>query len=252
MYTSPIKMKKCDEMGKNCIFLLYICCGLKSLLEPKTVKMYMKRLYFFLLVCCIAAAVSAQNEPVFLFKQMVRAKIHFKNRSITVVPMNYDAVNDKMYFKRDGQLMELMQTSAIDSVVWAKQFCFVCQEGKFLEKCTLKNGTAFIHWQVRSVNIGAIGALGQVTQAKVDRVYSAESRRDYSADIYKLKNRNDYYLPWDGGLKKVTTLKQILKLFPEHQADIERYAEERRTDMQVPQSVLDLLDYCLNLAKTKP
>ena len=161
----------------------------------------MKRFCLYLLVCFIVSVACAQNEPVFIFKQFVHAKIHFKNRSITVVPMNYDAVNDKMYFKRDGQLMELMQLSSIDSVVWAKKFCFVCHEQKFLEKVQLKNGTAFIHWQVRNVNVGSIGALGQVTQAKVDRVYSSKSWRDHSSDIYKQKNQNDYYLLLDGSLK---------------------------------------------------
>ena len=212
----------------------------------------MKRFCLYLLVCFIVSVACAQNEPVFIFKQFVHAKIHFKNRSITVVPMNYDAVNDKMYFKRDGQLMELMQLSSIDSVVWAKKFCFVYHEQKFLEKVQLKNGTAFIHWQVRNVNVGSIGALGQVTQAKVDRAYSSKSWRDYNSDVYKLKNQNDYYLLLDGSLKKVTTLKQILKLFPKSKADIEAFVEEQQTNMQMPQSVLDLLDYCLNLAKTKP
>ena len=212
----------------------------------------MKRFCLYLLVCFIVSVACAQNEPVFIFKQFVHAKIHFKNRSITVVPMNYDAVNDKMYFKRDGQLMELIQLSAIDSVVWAKQFCFVYHEQKFLEKVALKNGTAFIHWQVRNVSVGSIGALGQVTQAKVDRVYSSKSWRDRSSDIYKLKNQNDYYLLLDGSLKKVTTLKQILKLFPEYKVEIETFVREQKTNMQMPQSVLDLLDYCLNLVKTKP
>jgi hypothetical protein len=212
----------------------------------------MRRVSLYLLACFIVSVACAQNDPVFIFKQFVHAKIHFKNRSITVVPMNYDAVNDKMYFKRDGQLMELMQLSAIDSVVWAKQFCFVYHEQKFLEKVALKNGTAFIHWQVRNVSVGSIGALGQVTQAKVDRVYSSKSWRDRSSDIYKLKNQNDYYLLLDGSLKKVTTLKQILKLFPEYKVEIETFVREQKTNMQMPQSVLDLLDYCLNLVKTKP
>ena len=212
----------------------------------------MKRFCLNLLVCFIASVACAQNDPVFIFKQFVHAKIHFKNRSITVVPMNYDAVNDKMYFKRDGQLMELMQLSSIDSVVWAKKFCFVCHEQKFLEKVQLKNGTAFIHWQVRNVNVGSIGALGQVTQAKVDRVYSSKDWRDHSSDIYKLKNQNDYYLLLNGSLKKVTTLKQILKLFSKHKADIELFVEKQQTNMQMPQSVLELLDYCLDLAKIKP
>ena len=70
--------------------------------------MNMKRFCLHLFVCLIVSVAYAQNDPVFIFKQFVHAKIHFKNRSITVAPMNYDAVNDKMYFKRDGQLMELV------------------------------------------------------------------------------------------------------------------------------------------------
>ena len=212
----------------------------------------MKRICSIVIICIFALTIKAQNTPMFIFDQFYPAKIHFKNHSVTAAPMNYDAVNDKMYFKRDGQLMELMQLSSIDSVVWAKKFCFVYHEQKFLEKVQLKNGTAFIHWQVRNVNIGSIGALGQITQAKVDRAYSSKSWRDYNSDVYKLKNKNDYYLSLDGSLKKVTALKQILNLFPKHNADIEKFVEEQQINMQIPQSVLDLLDYCLNLAKTKP
>ena len=212
----------------------------------------MKRICSIVIICIFALTIKAQNTPMFIFDQFYPAKIHFKNHSVTAAPMNYDAVNDKMYFKRDGQLMELMQLSSIDSVVWAKKFCFVYHEQKFLEKVQLKNGTAFIHWQVRNVNIGSIGALGQITQAKVDRAYSSKSWRDYNSDVYKLKNKNDYYLSLDGSLKKVTTLKQILNLFPKHNADIEKFVKEQQINMQIPQSVLDLLDYCLNLVKTKP
>jgi hypothetical protein len=102
------------------------------------------------------------------------------------------------------------------------------------------------------VNVGAIGAMGRVTQAKVERVYSSGNWRNHSADIYKQKNQNDYYLLLDGSLKKVTTLKQILKLFPDYKEDIEAFVEEKQIKMQKPQSVLDLLEYCLNLVKTKP
>lgn len=209
----------------------------------------MKRIILFLCLFMFISAANAQNDPVFIFEQFHHAKIHFKNRSVTVVPMNYDAANDKMYFKRDGQLMELIQLEAIDSIVWGKKLCFVVQEKGFLEKVKLKQGTAYIHWKIRNVNIGSIGALGTVTQAKVDRVFTAGKRQNFNADIYQQKNRNDYYIPIDGSLKKVTTLKQICKLFPEHETAIKDFIEREDIKMQIPQSMLDLLDYCLSLAK---
>lgn len=212
----------------------------------------MKRWLLFLFACSFLSVVQAQYDPVFVFEHFLHAKIHFRNRSVTVVPMNYDMANDKMYFKRDGQLMELIQLSTVDSVVWAKKLCFVQHNQGFLEKSQLKHGTAFIHWKVRRVNVGSRGALGSITQAKVDQVFSVENRQNYNADIYKQKNQNDYYVLLEGSLKKATTMKQILKLFPEHKEAIEKFVEERRIKMQMPQSVLELLDYCLSLRKDKP
>lgn len=211
----------------------------------------MKRLVLFLGLTILCTLASAQNDPLFIFEQFLNAKIHFKNRSITVVPMNYDAANDKMYFKRDGQLMELIQLETVDSVVWAKKLCFIPYEKGFLEKVTLRHGTVYIHWQIRNINIGSIGALGVITQAKVDQVFSARNKSKYSADIYRQKNRNDYYLSIDGSLKKVTTLKQILKLFPGQEAAIEAFVEKENTQMGIPMSVLNLLDFCLSLTKGK-
>lgn len=207
----------------------------------------MKRALFLLGLSGVMLSMHAQNNPLFIFEQFVNARIHFKNRSVTVAPMNYDAANDKMYFKRDGQLMELLQLGAIDSVVWASKLCFVPYGKGFLEKVKLKHGQAFIHWKVKSVNIGARGALGAITQAKVDRVFSAKGSPDYSADIYKQKNANDYYLLVEGKFKRATTLKQLKQLFPEHVDKLDGFFERHQTRMDVPLSVLELLDYCLSL-----
>lgn len=197
---------------------------------------------------CLAVSVSqAQNDPVFFFEQFLHAKIHFKNRSVTITPMNYDAANDKMYFKRDGQLMELVNLTTVDSVVWGKKVCFLYTKNGFLEKVKQTHGTVFVQWRVKNVNIGSRGALGMITQAKVDRVYSAGNKRDASADVYRMKNTNNYYISQEGTLKEVSTLKQIRKVFSNHTAAIDAFVKKQNTNMYNPQSALELLDYCLSL-----
>ena len=209
----------------------------------------MKRIALFLILPFFISVVHAQNDPVFIFEQFLNGKIHFKNRSVTIVPMNYDAVNDKMYFKRDGTLMELVNLAAVDSVTWGRKVCFICHNGTFLEKVKLQHGNVFIHWQVKSVNIGSRGALGSITQAKVERIYSASNGGTQNADVYRLKNSNDYFLMIKGKYQKASTLKQILKLFPEHRTAIEAFVEEKQTDFHKPMSVLELLNYCLSIHK---
>ena len=53
----------------------------------------------------------------------------------------------------------------------------------------------------------------------------------------------------EGKYQKASTLKQILKLFPEHRTAIETFAEEKQTDFHKPMSVLELLNYCLSIHK---
>jgi hypothetical protein len=214
----------------------------------------MKRLLPLILFFWVALTVSAQNEPLFIFEQFVNAKIHFKNRSVTVAPMNYDAVNDKMYYKDKGNLMELTNAAIIDSIVWAGKRSFIPHTGGFMEQVKMGNGTVFIHWHIKNVNVGSRGALGMVTQAKVESisvramgVFSATDATSQSADVYQQKNANEYYLPIEGKLKKITTKKHVLKLYPQHKAAIEEFMDKNKIQMTEPLSVLELLNYCMGL-----
>ena len=215
----------------------------------------MKRLYSLLLVCLIIAGVQAQdNKPLFIFEQFVNAKIHFKNRSVTVAPMNYDAVNDKMYFKQNDDLMELTNAAMIDSIVWAGKRSFVSLNQGFLEQIKLENGTAFIRWKIKNVNIGSAGAFGTVTQGKVETisvramgVFSATDAASNSADVYQQKNANEYYIRVDGNLERINNIKHAQKLFPAQKEAIQAFAKEHKINMKEPLSALEFLNYCLGL-----
>ena len=214
----------------------------------------MKRLLPLFVFIIVALTAGAQSQPLFIFDQFMNAKIHFKNRSVTVASMNYDAANDKMFFKDKDQLMELTNYTMIDSISWAGKRCFVTHGAGFMEQVNLKNGTAYIHWHIKKVNVGAKGAMGTVTQAKVEQlniramgVFSAEEIRIYSADVYQQKNANEYFIRMGNDLKKITTLKHVQKLFPAHKEAIKEFANEHDIKMQEPLSVLELLNYCMGL-----
>lgn len=215
----------------------------------------MKNLFFFFIFSiCVLTSAAQSNSPLFIFDNFYNAKIHFKNRSVTVATMNYDAVNDKMYFKQNDDLMELTNAASIDSIVWAGKRCFVTHGNRFLEKVDLKNGTCFIGWRIKNVNVGSTGALGSTTQAKVESisirsmgVFSAQDASSHSADVFQQKNVNEYFLTKNGKFNKVTNLKHVQKLFPDHKEAIKKFADEHDVKMQEPLSVLELLNYCMGL-----
>lgn len=215
----------------------------------------MKNLSFFFLFSFYALTATAQAyDPLFIFEQFTNAKIHFKNRSVTVATMNYDAVNDKMYFKNNGELMELSNQEMIDSISWASKRCFITQGKNYLEKVTLDNGTCYIAWRIKNVNVGSAGAYGTTTQGKVESisvrslgVFSATDAASHSGDVFQQKNANEYYLSLDGKLKKITNKKHVLKLFPKHHEAINEFMDKENIKMNEPLSVLELLNFCLGL-----
>ena len=207
----------------------------------------MKNLSFFFLFSFYALVATAQAyDPLFIFEQFTNAKIHFKNRSVTVATM--------MYFKNNGELMELSNQEMIDSISWAGKRSFITNGKSYLEKVNLDNGTCYIGWRIKNVNVGSAGAYGTTTQGKVESisvrslgVFSATDAASHSGDVFQQKNANEYYLPIDGKLKKITNLKHLYKLYPAHKDAIKEYADKEKIKMNEPLSVLQVLNYCMGL-----
>lgn len=216
----------------------------------------MKRVILIYIISILSIHIYGQDKTLFIFEQFIPAKIHFKNKSVTSALMNYDAVNDKMYFMQKDMLMELTNAAMIDSIVWAKKRTFIPQAGHYIEKVQLKNGSAFIHWKIKNVNIGSAGAMGTVTQAKVESisiramgVFSAEHSKSNNADVYQLKNANEYFIPINGELKRIINVKQIVKLLPKHKENIQSFIKEQNIKFSEPLMALELINYCLGLSE---
>ena len=69
----------------------------------------MKRVILIYIISILSIHIYGQDKTLFIFEQFIPAKIHFKNKSVTSALMNYDAVNDKMYFmQKDSVLPQLI------------------------------------------------------------------------------------------------------------------------------------------------
>lgn len=196
------------------------------------------------------------DNTVFIHKNFENAKVFLKNNSLTISPMNYDADKKRMCFKENDIIMELTNVLAIDSIIWNHNGRkFITDKGRFLEEVKVNNGTVYIDWKLKKVNIGSRGALGLTTQTKVEAVslksigiYSSDD--DYNhIDIYEQKNDNNYFIEINGKLEKVKTIKQLSKLYPQYKELIETYTKDKAIDMKNTTSALALLDFTLSLTK---
>ncbi|MDF9831770.1 hypothetical protein [Parabacteroides sp. PF5-6] len=206
-----------------------------------------------LLLLAFAAGLSAQSHTIFIFKDFTEAKVYFKNRSITIAPMNYDGAKGRMYFMQNDELMELTHIQMIDSIVWEGERKFITHGASFLDEVRLENGTLYIHWRLKDVNIGSRGALGATTQARVETIslksmgiHSVDKEVNYT-EIYERKNDNDYYLLLNGKLQRFKNSKQLSKLLPELKDNIETFAKEEKIDTKQTPDMIRLVNYTLSL-----
>lgn len=213
------------------------------------------------LYLCTLFTVSAQQfKRIFLFDDFTEARIKFRNGSQTVVSLNYDASNKTMLFRQGEELMEVTNTSTVDTVFVGDRR-FIPAEKGFYEVIFLNNGTVFVDWLLKDVNVGSKGALGVVTQGSVynlqmsnfglngTEMYTPYKQQKLgSTDVYRRKSDNTYYINKENRLVKLKTLKQVVKAFPAFKDDINTFAKENDTDMKETHDVLMLLDYCLGFS----
>lgn len=220
----------------------------------------MKVSIFLLILSIFPLAISAQQfKRVFLFDDFIQAQIKFRNSSVSVVLLNYDASNKTMLFRQGMEIMEMTDLTQIDSIIIGKRK-FVPAANKFYEVIFLKEGNVYVDWLLKEINIGAKGALGTVTQASVKNLYMSdwglngtemytpyERQKLRSTDVYKRKNDNTYYISVKGKLEKVKTLKHLKKIFVRRKDELERFAKEQNIDMKNIHDVLVILNYCMGI-----
>lgn len=219
------------------------------------------KLSVFFILYILGGTVSAQQfKRILLFDGFVQAQIKFHSRSVLVVPFNYDASNKTVLYRQGTEMMEMINFSQIDTVIAGKRK-FVPADRGIREVVEMKNGTVYIDWLLKDVNIGSKGALGAVTQGTVKNLQMSDlglngtemytpydSQKIGSTDVYRRRNDNTYYIKVRGRLEKVKSLKHLKKIFAGHEDEIDEFAKEQNIDMKKVQDVLVLLDYCLGLS----
>lgn len=128
---------------------------------------------FFHLIFFSLSVSAQQFKRIFLFNDFVQAQIKFRNHSVSVVSLNYDASNKTMLFRQGEEMMEMTNPAQVDTVIIGKRK-FVPVGRGFYEVVCRKEGVVYIDWLLKDVNIGSKGALGSVTQGSVKNLQMSD------------------------------------------------------------------------------
>lgn len=206
-------------------------------------------------------ASAQQFKRIFLFDDFVQAQLKFRNGSVSVVSLDYDASNKTMLFRQGAEMMEMTNSAQVDTIsVGVRKF--VPATNGFHEVVHTRNGVVYIDWLLKDVNVGSKGALGAVTQGSVHNLQmntlglnGTEMYTPYgpqkigSTDVYRRKNDNTYYIIVKGKQVRVKTVKHLEKLFAAHKEEVRTYAKEKKINMKDAQDALAILDYCMGFTQ---
>lgn len=212
----------------------------------------MKRILLPIVLLALSAAQAlAAPISVPLYPEFKDATVYLHNRSRIIAPMNYDLEKDKMFYKDGSTVMELSLDNPVDSIVWAGEHSFVLMNGKFCEKVKLSGKQILVQWHLKKVSIGKNGALGANTQSNNVTEMNLAGMGMYGAgetksvENYKYTNTNTYFVPAEGGYKRISSLKQLYKAFPAKEEAAKEFVKEKGLELTRYEDFMALLAFCL-------
>lgn len=175
------------------------------------------------------------------------------NKSKVETLLNYDAANRNMEYMNKTEKMILTGLEELDTVFIDSRKFIPVGRTVFLEVIPVSNGIVYINWLLKQQIPGKLGAYGQTTQGSVETLdinfikQQAGIEERKSADVHKQYNENEYWLFRNNKPVKFKNKKSLLKLFPGKESSIENFIKENKIDINDPESVVKLTDYCLGL-----
>ena len=228
----------------------------------------MKKLLFVLALFCSLGA-AAQTRVAMLLDQYADGVVYLKNNFPVRVPLNYDGGLHNMRYLQDGQAMELQNVQDVDSVkIGARKF--VPLNGRFCEVYTAKkasgDATLLVEWSMSRQHVGYKGVMGNISQVRghsvnvslMDNILAGTTSTEgmmqngnnsqmtgnsnngtiQSQDVYKTRYYNVYYIYRDGKARKFKDKKQLFKLFPGREEQVEATLRHHHADFQHPETII--------------
>lgn len=217
----------------------------------------MKKIVILFLGLLSFVSLSAQKDlddvtEVFVFNEFMDGVAHFKDGTKGKSKMNYGTYTEKFYFLEDRTVMELANTDEISSVTLGQYVFEPVKSGMFYEKVEAGKGNLYIRWKTRINSIGKVGAYG--IENRSGGVLSINRLRNPSrTDGLKINervaelNQNMYYLKIKGKFKKISSFKDLAKMFGDHKDDIISYVEGNKLEFRNVDDVLKATTYAFGL-----
>lgn len=167
------------------------------------------------------------SAPQFLFPEFSTGKVRLKNGNTQSLELNYNTVSEKMVYKKDDKIYDIVNTEIIDTV-FIKESKFVTAGQVFYEVLPAAPANLYLQYQGKLIPPGTVAAYGGTSQVSSTTNLSSVN---LSMGYYNLKLPDDYTVKvhlifWiikENNMFSYETEKQFLKLFPDKAAELKEF-----------------------------
>jgi hypothetical protein len=217
----------------------------------------MKRTLATILLIILVFQVKAQSKPdgsapQFLFPEFSTGKVRLKNGNNQALELNYNTVSEKMVYKKESNLYDVVNTEIIDTV-FIKESKFVPAGHVFLEVLLIAPVSLYIQYQGELIPPGAVAGYGGTSQVSNTKNLTSVN---LSMGYYNLKLPDDYTVKLDqilwikkDSLQNYSTERQFLKLFPDKAAELKEFIKKQKIKFDKPADQVRLVERCNELTK---
>lgn len=187
-------------------------------------------------------------SPHYLLPEFTKGKVLLKEGTPRDLKLNYNMITEEMIFEYPGKYLALADIETIDTVyILNRKFI---PSGKIFHELLLKSRVPlFAKYTCTITPPGKPSGYGGTSQTSAitvfDQVFS--KGRAYEMELpadYVVVPDTQFLLFVNGDFIRIYNLKQVIKEFPEKEAQIKEYNKNRKTDFKNQNDVIDLITFC--------
>ena len=179
-----------------------------------------------------AQANSDGSSPQFLFPEFIKGEVKMLNGRSQFAILNYNTVSEKMVYKQDDKIYDMIGIENIDTIfIYKSMFIPV---GKLFHEVLVKDSMSLFvqHKGVllppgKPVGFGGTSQVSSSTYLSSVQLSSGYYNLALPAD-YEVKVDPVYWVRKDGRMMSYISEKQFLRLFPEEEADLKKFIKQNK------------------------
>ena len=192
---------------------------------------------------------SQEKKDQYLFPDFTSSYIYYKDGKVFQVPTNYDLFkNEFIFIDKDNEKKEFTDPGMIVSITAGNRTFRLISGNEAAE--VIQNDPIILIQYIGEKRIKKNLSMGGKTEtASVDSYSNLYSYgiEDNTNNIELANIRYQFYLDINKRLKRFSTEKQFLKLFPKQKEQLKKYMEENQVDFNSIDQVVKLCNYAFTL-----